>query len=122
VGDPDHPWIEKRYEYDADGRMVALHREISRGQFASYRFQYDPAGQLVEQVGPEGERTIFTYDGRGLVVEVALSPGTPEELIHRYGWDANGNEIAYSDPEGHRVEKTSTTASTRWWAAATRKE
>ena len=50
--------------------------------------EFDATGNLVALSGPDGKKTSFHYDSRGLPIEV-VSPDGPA----RYGYDAHGNRI-----------------------------
>ena len=49
----EHPWIDKRYQYDDHGILSAIEEEPSRGEFVTQNFSYDASGQLVEWIEPE---------------------------------------------------------------------
>ena len=68
-------------------------------------FEFDAAGHLVKAVQPGGVSFDWTYDARGLPVEVRFPEGTL-----RAGYDADGNQAWVRDPTG--ISGTSTTNTT----------
>ena len=47
------------YDYDSRGRIVGI--TTNEG---NWTFSYDPAGQIVKWINPDGDVTTYTYDGR----------------------------------------------------------
>lgn len=57
--------------------------------------EFDATGNMVASSGPDGKKTSFHYDSRGLPIEVASPDGSS-----RYGYDAHGNRIWARDKTG----------------------
>jgi YD repeat-containing protein len=51
-------------------------------------FQFDAAGRLISSIGPDGKKTTYKYDDRGLPTDVA----SPDGSAH-FGYDAHGNPM-----------------------------
>ncbi|MBI1748532.1 MAG: RHS repeat protein, partial [Acidobacteria bacterium] len=103
------------YSYDANGNFI---RSVdAEGQ--TIAFEYDAANQLVRKILPD-EVVVYTYDSVGNVVRVANAGSTVAfnydganrlasvttfgddlpEMTLRYDYDANGNLIRRTDPQG----------------------
>ncbi len=75
---PENPLLNERYRYDGSGNLV----EKQLGE-RIYRMSYDGAHQLKSQEGPEGYRA-FYYDGAGRLVRETLEGKTVAQ--YRYGY------------------------------------
>ena len=105
---PEIPDQDLRYEYDSLGNRV---RTIQNGAVADYTanelnqyatageftYRYDPDGNLVEELGPEGSRR-FTYNALNQLVRVVTADG-----VWEYEYDALGNRTA-TIANGQRTE------------------
>ncbi len=75
------------YTYDSSGQHVTLIRPAVGGASTQNRYDYDPAGNLV--------RTVENYqDGE-------RGPGADQDVRTDSTYDAVGNLIAATDPQGH---------------------
>jgi len=86
----DPPGRTTRLTRDEHGRVVAADGADRR------RFDYDPAGQLVRETGPGGERG-FTYAAAG---RLAAENGPDGE--REYHYDAAGQLTSSTGPDGPR--------------------
>ncbi len=83
--------IQRRYEYDPAGRLVARH-DSRKGQ---WRFSYDPMGRITEALDPKHQVQRFAYDPAGDLLEHL--PDTVHGLrsarynCNLYQYDAAGN-------------------------------
>ena len=77
----------------ASGLCILL--SCSKRPRVAAELQFDAAGNLVFSTGPDGKKTSFQYDARGLRTQVVSSDGSA-----RYGYDAHGNRIWVRDNEG----------------------
>jgi len=122
------------YEYDALLRLIAVHapegatsryvyndldRLVERIQNfvpggprnadtnVSTRYEYDPAGNLIRRVDPNGIPTCYEYDALNrLRAEIRncqpdQPPGPEVNVTTRYEYDRVGNLIRLTDPNGH---------------------
>lgn len=75
---------------------LCLHLSCSRrGPRAAAELEFDATGNMVASSGPDGKKTYFHYDSRGLPIEVVSPDGSA-----RYGYDAHGNRIWVRDNAG----------------------
>ncbi|WP_051114770.1 RHS repeat-associated core domain-containing protein [Actinokineospora enzanensis] len=54
-----------RYDYDAQGRVVARHIRTLSGMHRTWRFTWDAEDRLIETVTPDGRRWQYAYDPFG---------------------------------------------------------
>ncbi len=87
-----------RFDYDAIGRLSAVHDALG----GSTRYTYDPRGLLLERHDANGHTQRYTYDAGGVLIQVAdaLGRATRVEL------DANSNVVRLVDPDGTATEAT----------------
>ncbi|HYF61519.1 MAG TPA: DUF6531 domain-containing protein [Herpetosiphonaceae bacterium] len=101
-----HPTV---YDYDARSQRIAQTDPLSH----TTRTEYDGVGQPVRVVDALGIATLNQYDPAGQLTAVILNyrPGmqpTPSiNVTTRYEYDAVGNSIRTTDPNGNSVTFTS---------------
>lgn len=88
------------YDYDVKGRII----QISTIE-GNWTFGYDPAGQMIEWINPDGDVTTYSYDGRSnrvVMTENGRDSGYEANNVNQYisfnqsdqfSYDANGNLI-----------------------------
>ena len=88
------------YDYDVKGRII----QISTTD-GNWTFGYDPAGQMIKWTNPDGDITIYSYDGRSnriIMSENGKQSGYETNSVNQYisfnqshvfSYDANGNLI-----------------------------
>lgn len=92
-----------RFDYDAEDHLVAQ----TDAEGNTTRFAYDAPGNRVRTIDGNGNATDFVYDKnnrliqeiRPEVVDPATGQGVRYSVTHQF--DANGNEIATTDENGH---------------------
>jgi len=105
-----------KYDYDPAGRLSQVTENYLPGRPQNYQdeynlvtqYEYDDVGRLILVTDTLGRRRRNVYDERNLVartivnyVDGVYDPVRPDEdLITRYGYDANGNLIHVIDPLG----------------------
>ena len=67
-----------------------------------YQFRYDDGGQLIEAEDPLHHVTTQLYDQLGRVARIT----TPDTGVTRLGYNLNGDNVSFTDPEGARREAT----------------
>ncbi|MFL6162034.1 MAG: RHS repeat-associated core domain-containing protein [Jatrophihabitantaceae bacterium] len=83
------------YGYDADGNLVS--KSVDGGDSSSY--SYDPFGELIGAVDGTA-RVAFGFDTAGNLVSEKSSGGSQPTVEHSYRYDAAGQRIGSSGPEG----------------------
>ena len=81
-----------RYEYDADGQLVAKIAEDGK----RWGYAWDHAGQLCEVTRPDGEKVTFAHDPLGRRVRKTFAGKTTG-----YVWD--GNDLVHEITEGRET-------------------
>jgi len=103
----DNPWIETQWSYDVLGRVVEERREVSGGEvgperWAATGYRFDPNGNRIRTIHPEGNVDELSYDDRDLPLEHrrglgdGLDPGS--EWVERFDHDENGNLVRAAGP------------------------
>jgi YD repeat-containing protein len=102
-----------RYEYDLLDRRTAEIRNFREGEppgpdvNVTTRYEYDPAGNLIRRVDPNGIAACYEYDALNrLRAEVrncrpGEPPGPDVNVTTRYEYDRVGNLLRLTDPNGH---------------------
>ena len=99
------PWqtasaYETGYSYDSLGELVSETRPATTwatsGQTTTYT--YDPDGNVLTSVDPDGVTTTNTYTPMGQLATVGYSGSSAPPVSFSY--DANGNEVSMSDATG----------------------
>jgi RHS repeat-associated protein len=99
------PWqtasaYETGYSYDSLGELVSETRPATtwatNGQTTTYT--YDPDGNVLTSVDPDGVTTTNTYTSRDQLATVGYSGSSAPSVS--YSYDANGNEVSMSDASG----------------------
>jgi RHS repeat-associated protein len=124
VGGPT-AFVDTVYKYDILDQRVEMLQEVSEGtnpEFLRTRYRYDPDGNQVLTIQPEGNATASVYDERNLVYQstagatgpppfALLASGDPKNYNVRgglaatttYNYDLNGNlieTVAADDTDG----------------------
>ena len=118
------------YHYDILGHRIEMDQEVSGGASPVYletRYRYDPDGNLVLTILPEGNATATIYDERNLVLRTIrgtpappesddqspagvaptlLAPGDPTDYDVRGGSEFQGTTYRY-DANGNVIETVS---------------
>ena len=88
------------YDYDVKGRIMQIGTVDG-----NWTFGYDPAGQMIEWINPDGDVTTYSYDGRSnrvVMTENGRESGYETNSVNQYNsfnqsdyfsYDANGNLI-----------------------------
>lgn len=87
------------YTYDERNLMLSLTRGAGSAEAATYRYEYDPNGNLIKETKPEGEEYTRDYDGFNRMVRSKDPVNSSEEMEY----DRSHNRIAirgYGDSEG----------------------
>ena len=118
------------YEYDAYGRMAALHtwrNEAAAPDVTHWlydpatglltnkvcadglgpQYAYDPAGRLVQRTWARGVETDYAYDALGQLVSIDYSDSTPDVA---FTYDRLGRQLTVTDVLGIRTNLFSPTA------------
>ncbi|TGG89359.1 RHS repeat protein, partial [Natronospirillum operosum] len=96
-----------RHEYDATGRRTATHHPERLSEY----WRYDAAGNITEYTDRNGDTWAYGYNADNQVIEAHDPVSVQQGQAHptRYHYDAQGQRIGYTDPNGHRhdVERDS---------------
>ncbi|MCQ4167752.1 hypothetical protein, partial [Tahibacter harae] len=87
-----------RYEYDADGRLVASVDANDK----RIEYTHDIAGQVEQVKNRRGHTTTYVYDDNGWVL--SETNALNEQTLHTY--DTNGNELTTTDPLNRTTTRT----------------
>ncbi|HMC72350.1 MAG TPA: hypothetical protein VKJ07_24565, partial [Mycobacteriales bacterium] len=76
------------YEYDAQGRLVAVVRRTLSGQRKQWTYSYDAQDRMTQALLPDGQTWRYRYDplGRRIAKQRLAQDGEPVEEI-RFVWD-----------------------------------
>lgn len=86
-----------RYGYDALGNLASVANGL--GQTTTYS-NYTALGEPGKIVGPNGDETDFTYDGRGLLLTKTTHPdGGTAQWVYTYDQFGQVNQVAAPDGE-----------------------
>jgi RHS repeat-associated protein len=101
--------VERRYDYDANGR-VAMLGDSNGGQV---RYAYDAIGRLLEVGGSNGYRESYSYDSIGVITrthrgdrEIGSNGRTLRDGKFAYAYDETGMLVVVSqenDDDEHRI-------------------
>ncbi|WP_348786597.1 RHS repeat-associated core domain-containing protein [Leifsonia sp. NPDC080035] len=81
------------YDYDAAGRLTAIHQPDG----TTIAHSYDAAGNLTASTQPSGARTTYAYDAAGHLT----SSTDPIGRTTTYAYDAAGRMVWQTDPGGN---------------------
>jgi RHS repeat-associated protein len=85
-----------RRQWDSRNRLTALHNENGE----AYRFEWGADSLLLAETGLDGVATRYAYDACGRTIERTFAAGHPEAIAHGFRWNATGQLIARTSPEG----------------------
>ena len=91
------------FTYDKDGNQATV--TDPTGAITAYG--WDQAGQQTTMTDPMGHETVYGYDPAAQLVKVTegykagATPGPDVNVVSKYGYDADGNLTATTDPNGH---------------------
>ena len=115
IGTGFHQTVEE-FEYDELDRLVRISRsersEFGEARFGgiylngpnTFRFEYDPEGNLSKKVDPEGNVTEYTYYRDGLLKDVIVKRLSQSDRIFTYEYDDAGRLDKLSYPTSTDVE------------------
>jgi RHS repeat-associated protein len=99
------------YRYDEDGLMTAVIppedepvtyeysngfvSDVHRGK-ATWKYQRNNQGDITQQVDPDGNATLYSYDRQGRLLEIRH----PDGSRHQLGWNNLGQLLEESLPDG----------------------
>ncbi|HET8893357.1 MAG TPA: LamG-like jellyroll fold domain-containing protein [Gaiellaceae bacterium] len=91
---------QTRYSYDSLGQLVSKTRPVTTWATAGQTttLTYDPAGNLLTSVDPNGVTTTNTYTPLNQVATVSYSTSSAHSVANTY--DANGNKVSMVDGTG----------------------
>jgi RHS repeat-associated protein len=99
VSEYEHtPTVE---EFDGMSRLVRASRTLD-GEVLSAEYRYNAAGELLERVDPEGNSTVYEYDGKGRRTLVDDPDLGPRRLVY----DDTDNLVERHNPEGNVIRYT----------------
>lgn len=91
------PGIVTRYEYDTQGRLSRMIREMGAGvDFEMGSFQYDAHDKVIRESGQQGLKWTYVSDAFGRAAERSDSLGHTWKMLY----DVNGNDSLALDPLG----------------------
>lgn len=97
------PFIERSYAYDLLGNLVRETYPAAPGTALTWEYRYDGEGRLVRTIHPGGATDERVIDENGRVYSTtrgASGPGGGAPAAARYDYDALGNLVTVTDPEG----------------------
>ena len=99
------------YRYDDNGLMTAVIppedeattyeyingfvSDVHRGK-ASWKYQRNPQGDITQQIDPNGNATLYSYDAQGRLLEIRH----PDGSRHQLGWNNLGQLLEERLPDG----------------------
>ena len=89
-------YVDTVYKYDILDQQVEMDQEVSNGgnpQFLTTRYRYDPNGNQVLTIAPEGNAIASFYDERDLLYQSTQGATSPPPLA----------ELATTDPHSYNV-------------------
>jgi RHS repeat-associated protein len=94
------------YHYDDLNRLVKGELPASKDDQEKpvVELEYDPRGNLLQRLEPDGGRTSYTYTPRNLV-KTETRVGEDKSYTTTYQYDKAGNQTYIIDPEGNETEK-----------------
>ena len=92
-----------KYKYDENDNLIETTDALNNTSY----FGYDKMNRLIKTTlygmdDPDGQITIYEYDGRGLVTKVINALGDKKLNIY----DENGNLISITDEDGYVIQYT----------------
>ncbi|VVN47526.1 hypothetical protein PS662_06018 [Pseudomonas fluorescens] len=96
---PDGTQLKYRY----DNAQLLL-TEIENESGEKYQLDYTPSGLIRQESGFDGQRTAYTYDLNGHLLEKTEFGSDSSQLVTAYERDTAGRLIAKTLPDGSKVE------------------
>jgi RHS repeat-associated protein len=102
----DHSsYVSAKYNFiRANGNRIASAEHFGRVTTADNMTSttvYDGVGRVAQTIDARGNVTGFSYDAAGKRLAVTNAFGTSVAITNFYGYDANGNQITYTDALNH---------------------
>jgi RHS repeat-associated protein len=88
-------------QFDGLSRLVRASRTLD-GEMLSAEYRYNPAGELLERIDPEGNSTVYEYDGKGRRTLVDDPDLGPRRLVY----DETDNLVERHNPDGNVIRYT----------------
>lgn len=96
---------EYLFEYDILDRPVSKHERIGKDDFIETRYRYDPSGNIVGLIYPEGNGIFYKYDYKNRPFKIIKGDSKKyEEVGIGYNADGGITEIVNGDGEKFRYE------------------
>ncbi|WP_042280479.1 RHS repeat-associated core domain-containing protein [Candidatus Protochlamydia sp. R18] len=83
-----------KWDYDEDGKLVAIHEAAGSFQQKITRYQYHESGKLATVIKPDGKQIHYYYDENNLLSSYQASDNS---FAYRYQYDQNKRLIAIED-------------------------
>ncbi len=99
--DAANPWFSTTFIVDQSDRLTSLKREIDASSTATTAYEYSAGGRLTRVTDPNGNKTEYEHDERGLVFKEIRGAGTPEAGVTQYEYDVNGTVSRVTDERGN---------------------
>ncbi|MEM7311352.1 MAG: DUF6531 domain-containing protein [Planctomycetota bacterium] len=100
------PRLDLRATYDVADRLATLRRHVYDGGGAvldegTWTYEYDPAGNLIEETTPLGATLVSTFDTRGHALSVERRAGSTSFGTRTFDFDTFGAPTHVRTPLGH---------------------
>ncbi len=93
--------------YDADNQLLTTQMKDPAGLLINAEsFSYDGAGRVLTTTDGAGDVTLNVYDADGQLTSTTVGYGTAAAAKTSYTYDANGNVLSETDPDGNVTSYT----------------
>jgi RHS repeat-associated protein len=86
------------YAYDEKDRLTSITDPLGKER----RFEYDAAGRVVREIGPGSQAVSYSYDENGNLTSIT-PPGQP---AHEFGYDSRNLPTSYNAPQVGSEDRT----------------